>query len=124
LKYTRRLVTKHPARLLLSVVPVAISQANASCKTNAEIKLQANFALGWKFGEAHSWRHGVVPVPERMTVCGEPVALSVATRLAVAVPVAAGLNAIDSVQLAPAAREVEHVFAVNRKSLALVPVKV
>jgi len=63
------------------------------------------------------------PVPFSATVCGEPVALSVVVRLAVALPAAAGLNAIESVQLAPTARDVEQVLAVSKKSLALVPVK-
>jgi hypothetical protein len=65
-----------------------------------------------------------IPVPVSGTVCGELDALSVATRLAVAAPAAIGSNAIVSVQLAPAASEVEQVLAVNEKSLALLPVKV
>jgi hypothetical protein len=62
------------------------------------------------------------PVPVSATVCGEPDALSVAARLAVAVPAAVGAKATDRVQLAPAASEVEQVFAVSRNSLASVPV--
>jgi hypothetical protein len=67
---------------------------------------------------------GTPPVPVRATPCGEPVALSVATRLAVATPVAVGLNSIDSVQLAPGANKVKQVFPVSRNELALAPVKV
>jgi len=66
---------------------------------------------------------GGTPVPVSKMVCGEPVALSVAARLAVAAPSAVGLNPIHSMQLAPAASEVEQVLSVSRKSLALAPVK-
>jgi hypothetical protein len=62
------------------------------------------------------------PVPVSVVVCGEFDALAFAARLAVAVPAAAGLNAIDSVQLAPAASDVRQVFPVSTNSLALVPV--
>ena len=75
------------------------------------------------FGESETVA-GVAPVPVSGIVCGEPFALSVATRLAVAVPVAAASKAIESVQLAPAASEVTQVLPVSRKSLALLPVKV
>jgi hypothetical protein len=68
--------------------------------------------------------HGVAPVPESSIICGEPLALSVATRLAVSAPEAVGLNAIDRVQLAPAASDVPHVLPFSRKAVALVPVKV
>jgi hypothetical protein len=63
----------------------------------------------------------LVPVPDNATICGEPAALSVASRLAVSVPTATGLNATDSVQLAPAARVVPQVFADRTKLLASVP---
>lgn len=62
-----------------------------------------------------------MPIPLTGTLCGEPVALSVATRLALAVPVAVGLKTIDKVQLAPAASEVLHVFPLRLNSLAFVP---
>ena len=63
-------------------------------------------------------------VAERLTVCGEFAAPSVAAKLAVAAPVAVGLNAICSVQLAPAAKEVEQVLPVISNSPAFEPAKV
>lgn len=53
---------------------------------------------------------GAVPVPERATVCGEPEALSATESDAVRVPVAAGLNSMETVQLALAARDAPQVF--------------
>jgi len=64
------------------------------------------------------------PVPVRAAVCGEPVALSAIERLAVRVPVAAGLNSTETVQVAAAASVVPHVVADLRKELASVPVMV
>jgi hypothetical protein len=61
------------------------------------------------------------PVPVRGTLCGEPVASSVTTRLAVALPVAVGLKTMERVQLAPAAREGSQVLDRNENSLALAP---
>lgn len=52
----------------------------------------------------------LVAVPLSGTDCGEPAALSVATRFAEAEPATVGLKPIVSVQLAPAAREVPQVF--------------
>jgi len=66
---------------------------------------------------------GETPVPFSAIVCGEPGPLSVATRLVLRVPMIAGLNAIERLQLAPAARDVEHVFVVIAKSPALGPEK-
>jgi hypothetical protein len=63
-------------------------------------------------------------VAERITVCGEFAAASVAARLAVAAPVAVGLKAICKVQLAPAAKDVEQVLLVISNSAAFEPVKV
>ena len=63
-----------------------------------------------------------VPVPERLTDCGLPLALSVMLTEAVRLPLAAGVNVTLMVQLAPAATELPHVL-VWAKSLALVPVK-
>ena len=63
-----------------------------------------------------------VPVPERLTVCGLPLALSVMLTEAVRLPLAAGLNVTLIVQLALAATELPHVL-VCAKSLALVPVR-
>ena len=61
------------------------------------------------------------PVPVRLTVCGEPVALSAIDSEAVNAPVAAGLNSTEIVQLAAAAKEVVQVFAEMRKDVAFVP---
>ena len=63
-----------------------------------------------------------VPVPERLAVCGLPLALSVMLTEAVRLPLAAGLNVTLIVQLAPAATELPQVL-VCAKSLALVPVR-
>jgi len=62
-----------------------------------------------------------VPVPERLTVCGLPLALSVMLTEAVRLPLAEGLNVTLIVQLLPAATELPQVL-VWAKSLALVPV--
>ena len=64
------------------------------------------------------------PVPERLTVCGDPVALSAIDSEAVNAPAAAGLNSTETVQLAAAANEVVQVFAEMRKEVAFVPVRV
>ena len=60
------------------------------------------------------------PVPERLTVCGLPVALSVRVTAAVRVPVAVGVKVTLIVQLAPAATELPQVL-VWAKSPGLVP---
>jgi len=62
-----------------------------------------------------------VPVPERLTVCGLPLALSVMLSEAVRLPLAEGVNFTLIVQLAPAATELPHVL-VCAKLLALAPV--
>ena len=51
-----------------------------------------------------------VPVPERLTVCGLPLALSVMLTEAVRLPLAEGVNVTLIVQLAPAATELPHVL--------------
>ena len=63
-----------------------------------------------------------VPVPERVTVWGLPLALSVMLTEAVRLPLAEGLNVTLIVQLLPAATELPQVL-VCAKSLALVPVR-
>ena len=62
------------------------------------------------------------PEPERVTVCGLPLALSAMLKEALRVPAAVGVNITAITQLAPAARVLPHVL-VSPKSLALVPVK-
>ena len=61
-----------------------------------------------------------VPVPERLTVCGLPLALSVTVNAAVQRPLAEGLKVTLIVQLAPAATELPQLL-VWAKSLALAP---
>ena len=60
------------------------------------------------------------PVPERLTLCGLPVALSVRVTAAVRVPAAVGLKVTLIVQLAPAAT-LDPQLLVCAKSLALAP---
>lgn len=66
---------------------------------------------------------GVPAIPLRGTGCGDPAALSVATRFAEADPETVGLKTIVSVQLALAASEVPQVLDSSENSLALVPEK-
>ena len=54
---------------------------------------------------------GAVPVPERLTVWGLPLALSVMLSEAVRLPLAVGLKVTLTVQLAPAATELPQVLA-------------
>ena len=61
-----------------------------------------------------------VPVPERLTDCGLPVALSVMARAAERLPATEGVNLILIVQLASAASELPQLFA-WAKSLAFEP---
>ena len=51
-----------------------------------------------------------VPLPERLTLCGLPLALSVMLSEAVRLPLAEGVNVTLIVQLAPAASELPHVL--------------
>jgi hypothetical protein len=62
----------------------------------------------------------LVPVPERLTVCGLPEALSVRVTAAVRVPLAAGVKATLIVQVAPAAK-LDPQLLVSAKLLPLVP---
>ena len=62
-----------------------------------------------------------VPVPERLTVCGLPLALSVMVTEAVRLPLAEGMNVTLIVQLAPAATLAPQLL-VCAKSLELAPV--
>lgn len=63
-----------------------------------------------------------VPVPDNVTFCGLPLALSVMLIAALRAPVAVGLKCALTVQLAPAASDAPQVVAVLAKSPALVPV--
>ena len=63
-----------------------------------------------------------VAVPENVTFCGLPVALSLMFNTVVRVPGAVGLNMTWMKQLAPAAREARQLF-VWVKSPALPPVR-
>ena len=53
---------------------------------------------------------GAMPVPERATVCGLPVALSVTVIVPGRLPTAVGVNVTLMEQLAPAAREAPQVL--------------
>ena len=70
---------------------------------------------------AESVTTGAKPVPLKAIDCGEVAALSVICTLPVRLPIAVGLKATPSVQLTPTATVVPQVFAVTRKSPALVP---
>ena len=61
-----------------------------------------------------------VPVPERLAVCGLPLALSVTASVAVRVPLAVGVKVTLMVQLELAASEVPQLL-VWAKSLLLAP---
>jgi hypothetical protein len=61
-----------------------------------------------------------VPVPERLTACGLPLALSAMLTEAVSALAEEGLKVTLIVQFPPAATELPHVL-VWAKSLALVP---
>src|SRR5205085_9850430 len=72
-----------------------------------------------------SWPRAATPVPLKATVCGLPHALSLIERLALRLPVAAGVKVTLMVQVAPAARVfglLGHVL-VWAKSPELVPAK-
>jgi nicotinamidase-related amidase len=64
----------------------------------------------------------LVPVPNTVTLCVLPAALSVTVRAAVRDPLAVGVKVTLIEQLAPAATELPHVL-VWAKSLGLVPVR-
>jgi len=53
---------------------------------------------------------GAVPVPERVTGCGEPDALSVTVSVALKLAADTGVKVTEIVQLAPAASELPHVL--------------
>lgn len=103
-------------------VPVPVFFIVTVCA--AEVDPSAVEAKVRVVGESETVNVAAAPVPESATFCGDPVALSATERLAVNVPVAAGLNSTESVQLAAAARVVPQVFAEIRKDVGLVPVRV
>jgi hypothetical protein len=63
----------------------------------------------------------LAPVPERATVCGLLLAVSETDSVAALAPLAVGLNATETVQLADAARLVPQVLLEMLKSPGLVP---
>lgn len=65
--------------------------------------------------------NAAVPVPVRVTNCGEPGALSAMDSAALSAPVVAGLNSIDTEQVAEAASVVPQVVADLMNDVALVP---
>ena len=64
---------------------------------------------------------GAVPLPDKLTACGLPLAVSLMLTEAVSLPPAVGVNVTLIVQLAPAASELPQVL-VWAKALALAPV--
>jgi hypothetical protein len=64
----------------------------------------------------------LLPVPESAMVCGLLLAVSETLRVADRVPVVAGLNAMDTLHVAVAARLDPHVLLLMRKSPGSVPV--
>jgi hypothetical protein len=69
-------------------------------------------------------RSSQLPVPARVTACGDPVALSAIESDAFNAPAAAGLNSTETVQEAAAASVVPQVVADLMNEVALVPVMV
>jgi hypothetical protein len=65
---------------------------------------------------------GADPVPLRVTVCGEPAALSVTESAAERLVAEAGVNVTEIVQLDPAASDAPQVFIDMAKSLGFAPV--
>jgi hypothetical protein len=61
-------------------------------------------------------------LPVSVADCGEPTPQSVAVSAAVAVPLADGLKAIETVQLAPAAKDVWQVLLITSKAPEFNPV--
>lgn len=66
---------------------------------------------------------GPVPVPDRLTLCGPPGALSGMDNAAVRLPISTGANSTVIEQVDPGARESAQVIFPNEKSLAFVPVR-
>ena len=62
----------------------------------------------------------LVPVPERLTVCGLPLTLSATLNVAAAAPLAEGVKVTLIAQFAPAATELPQLL-VSTKLLALAP---
>ena len=62
------------------------------------------------------------PVPFRVTVCGEPVALSTTAKVAVRAPPAVGVKVVLNVQLKPESNS-EGQLSLKLKSPALAPVR-
>ena len=63
-----------------------------------------------------------VPVPETLTVCGLPLALSLMLSTAVLLPVAAGVKVTLTTVLLPGVIVIGTVPALSAKSVALAPV--
>jgi hypothetical protein len=63
---------------------------------------------------------GATPLPERATVCGDPVALSATCSVALKLAADAGVKVTENAQLVPAANEAPQVL-VWAKSVGLVP---
>jgi len=66
---------------------------------------------------------GVIPVPPRVTICGDPAALSAIESVVVKLVVETGVKVTEMVQLAPAASDSPQLL-LSRKLLRLAPVRV
>jgi hypothetical protein len=105
----------------VALVPVTVSEVRVSVPVPVflsvticagEVKPSAVEAKDRLVGERVMASVGVAtPLPVSAAVCGDPVALSASERLAVSVPVAAGLNSTETAQDAPGASEAVQVFA-------------
>lgn len=72
---------------------------------------------------SQTWPATYLPVPAKLTDCGDPAALSATSSVAVSAPDAAGLNFTDMVQLAPAATVAPQVVVFVNDDLS-VPLRV
>ena len=109
-----------PVKAMLEMLKLA-PPVLLSVTTCEELTMStASFPKDRVVGESLAAALALPPVPERLTLCGLPVALSVTVTAAVRVPAAAGLKVTLIVQLAPAAT-LDPQLLVSAKSLALVP---
>src|SRR5579864_3082486 len=90
--------------MLSNVVPVFLSVTDFAALVVFTMWLPKDNVVADKLTAA------AVPVPDRATVCGLPVALSVTVIVPGWLPVAVGVNITVMEQLAPAATEVPQVL--------------
>ena len=109
-----------PVKAMLEMLKLALPVLLRVTTCEELVMSTASFPKDRLEGERLAAALVLAPVPERLTVCGLPVALSVRVTAAVRVPVAAGLKVTLIVQLAPAAT-LDPQLLVWAKSLGLVP---